>query len=109
MADEPLHDLTGAPTRNFYTNTNQQELWNRVLEGEKNNYIMCCSTYGEDTGELSDMEATYGLACGHAYSLLAAYDVTIQGKKVKLLKIRNPWGNNVGNYFFFYLFINLLV
>lgn len=33
-----------------------------------------------------------GLVDGHAYSLISAYEVTVNNKPVRLIKIRNPWG-----------------
>jgi hypothetical protein len=30
---------------------------------------------------------------GHAYSLLGACIVNVEGKEYKLLKLRNPWGS----------------
>lgn len=44
-------------------------------------------------GELEEV----GLAEGHAYSLLAAHTINFQGREVKLVKLRNPWGNTEWN------------
>jgi len=35
-----------------------------------------------------------GIVGGHAYSLLAGYEITVLGKPVKLVKLRNPWGDS---------------
>ena len=45
------------------------------------------------------MEAklTNGLVKGHAYSITGAVKVKVQGKEVKLLRIRNPWGEKEWN------------
>lgn len=29
---------------------------------------------------------------GHAYTLLNAFELNFNGKKVKLVQLRNPWG-----------------
>lgn len=31
---------------------------------------------------------------GHAYTLLAGYEVNYMGKVIKLVKLRNPWGDS---------------
>lgn len=36
--------------------------------------------------------AEVGLVDAHAYSLISADEITDRGQKVRLLKIRNPWG-----------------
>lgn len=50
--------------------------------------MTCGST---DTANKDEIEKL-GLIIGHAYSLLASYEVTFEGKIVRLVKIRNPWG-----------------
>ncbi len=51
---------------------------------------------GEDT-DIMDC----GLACGHAYSILAAFDVKLKnGKSIRLVKCRNPWGAEEWEYDF---------
>ena len=38
-----------------------------------------------------------GLVKGHAYSVTSATMVTAKGKEVKLVRIRNPWGQKEWN------------
>ena len=38
-----------------------------------------------------------GLVKGHAYSITGATRVEVRGKVVKLLRIRNPWGEKEWN------------
>ena len=33
-----------------------------------------------------------GIISGHAYSLISIHEFENEGKKVRLLKMRNPWG-----------------
>ena len=55
---------------------------------------MLCRTESRD-----DVEAkmSSGLVKGHAYSVTGARRVKVQGKEVKLLRIRNPWGQQEWN------------
>jgi len=55
--------------------------------------MTCGSTDQDKSNEVSKV----GLICGHAYSLLGAYSVNHQGKTVKLVKLRNPWGEREWN------------
>jgi len=86
---EPLHDLTGAPTV-FYSTEDvhmEDEIWDEILQGEENNYVMTCSTKSDKT-----MNGLY-IYADHAYSLLGAFDLKVGGKRVRLVKLRNPWGH----------------
>ncbi len=38
-----------------------------------------------------------GLIKGHAYSVTGANVLTVKGKEVKLIRIRNPWGQKEWN------------
>jgi hypothetical protein len=40
-----------------------------------------------------------GTAGNHAYSILGTKEVTMEGKKIYLLKVRNPWGKYSTEYF----------
>lgn len=55
---------------------------------------MAAASYGEDQdgNEVGDSEARDGIFYGHAYSVLAAYEVNIKGKLTRLVKFRNPHG-----------------
>jgi hypothetical protein len=33
-----------------------------------------------------------GLVSGHAYGLMDAFEISISGKLVRLMRVRNPWG-----------------
>ena len=40
-----------------------------------------------------DMEGSSGVVSGHAYSLISIHELHHEGKEIKLLKLRNPWGH----------------
>lgn len=60
---------------------------------------MCGGTYGEDPNGnvVGDTESRDGIFFSHAYSILAAYEITVDGRKVKLCKLRNPHGEGEYN------------
>jgi len=41
-----FHDLLGAPS--FYYKTNDSNIWKKLLDGEKNNYIMAATALPQD-------------------------------------------------------------
>jgi len=107
LARECLHDLTCAPTTFFLTDDKNEwdTIWKKMLKCEKKNYAMTCGA-GDFFMSLSrsnsfqggyDMVNSKGLVGSHAYSLLGAYEVQSKRGKVKLLKLRNPWGKTEWN------------
>lgn len=44
LTTECLHDLTGAPTRDFYMGEDDEALWQAIINGERNQYVMTCGT-----------------------------------------------------------------
>jgi len=89
LTRECLHDLTGAPTKTIWTD--QKELWENILKGEKSNWIMTAGSNDADTG--NEDIADNGIVAGHAYSLIAGVEFNDpQHGNVKLVKLRNPWG-----------------
>ena len=39
-----------------------------------------------------EVESDMGIISGHAYSVIAAEEFLLLGRKVRVLKMRNPWG-----------------
>jgi len=54
---------------------NDREAWNALLEGERKDYVMTAGT----SGSLSNDTLKTGLISGHAYSVLSAHEVSVQG------------------------------
>ncbi|AYU81233.1 calpain-like cysteine peptidase, putative [Leishmania donovani] len=114
VGGNPLHalqDLTGFPVYSF-TNAwkaaaNGEEaasqFFKDLLRYRKNGYLISISTPGTQTSlhnagsgnaNEASLEARYkaaGLSTGHSYSVLKVRQFVIP--RVKLLKIRNPWGS----------------
>jgi hypothetical protein len=93
LTRECLHDLTGAPTKYYLTgNTKKnEEIWTEISNGEKKDFVMTCGSGDFFSG--ADLMTSVGLVGSHAYSLLAALTVKDRyGRDVRLVKLRNPWG-----------------
>ena len=83
--------ITNAYSRKIKVkNISEDDLWEAFQEAMDNNFIMTAGTSG-DVYNLNLEEL--GLAPGHAYTLLEAKEVTTSNGKVKLVHLRNPWGN----------------
>ncbi len=67
------------------------KLWNLLKNYDKQGFLMSGGTPGEDmfTESGQGPNKAGGLVPGHAYSIISAYEKL----GVKLLKLRNPWGN----------------
>ena len=86
-----VEDLTGGVTSCIPTNKvlSKERLWKELLN-ENQDFIFGCSSpdsFGDGTNERK------GLALNHAYSIRRAVEAEGKdGKRVRLLLIRNPWG-----------------
>ena len=69
---------------------NADLIWNKFIDAENKGFIMTAGTSG-DTYNL-DLEDK-GLVPGHAYTCLGVKEVNTSNGKVKLVHLRNPWGN----------------
>jgi hypothetical protein len=88
---EGVEDLTGGVTTKLVTNRilSKERLWKELLEVNKQFLFQASSpaNNGDDT------HVRKGLALQHAYSLLKAVEEEDEdGKKHRLVLIRNPWG-----------------
>ena len=71
-------------------NSKSNEIWEKLVNSQKKGFIMTAGT-SSDTYNLNIEEL--GLVPGHAYTCLEVYEVTTKSGKVKLIHLRNPWGN----------------
>ena len=58
-----------------------------LKSADSRNFTMMAASHGQ--GENRNAE---GVISGHAYSLISIHEFKHQGKDVRLLKLRNPWG-----------------
>jgi hypothetical protein len=88
---EGVEDLTGGVTTKVLTNRilSKERLWNELME--MNNQFLFSASSPSDYGD--DSDSRKGLALGHAYSVIKAVEEEDEdGKKHRLVLIRNPWG-----------------
>ena len=94
LTRECLHDFTGAPTKFFLTDRKEEweMIWRKITKAEKKQYIMACGA-GEFFSQTSvNIANSKGIVSSHAYSLLAATEVDTPQGRVRLVRLRNPWG-----------------
>jgi len=87
---EALQAITQAPVASYkHEDTDEAGLWERIREGTKNKYPMTAST--KAGGKAQD----YGLAVGHAYTVLGSTTVFLESGDFKVskhaVKMMNPW------------------
>ena len=84
---EAMKVLTGAPSFK-YTNSDLTDanLWTIASSADTQGYMLTAATD----------HASYGLAAGHAYTVLGCYEIKdANGKSVaKLMHMRNPWSTD---------------
>jgi len=83
-----IRDLTGAP--GYYWLEINDQMWNKIIEFDKNQYPMSCGIHDGNEEEMKKI----GLVANHAYSLISACTVNSNGKSIRLVKLRNPWGDH---------------
>ena len=68
----------------------ENKIWNAFENAQKKGFLMTAGTSG-DTYSLCMEEV--GLVPGHAYTVLGVKEVNTPDGAIKLINLRNPWGN----------------
>ncbi len=71
----------------------KDDLWTILYQAYTKNSIMGCSIKADPT--VIELKCANGLVKGHAYGITKMVCFEFKGKKCKLLRLRNPWGNNL--------------
>jgi hypothetical protein len=88
ISSDPFTTLTSFPCDNVkHSNDTLDHLWENILSAEQHGDIMCTATDADE-----DKQKAVGLVPGHAYTCIGAKAVNYNGKNIRLLRIRNPWG-----------------
>jgi len=92
--------LTGSPFYLFDHNDSDNDverLWQLLSSHDLDRDIMTAGTSCEDQSIVGDQECQtpQNLAANHAYTVLGATTIEPSGRPpVRLVKVRNPWGEN---------------
>jgi len=68
----------------------KEKIWSSFENAQKHGFLMTAGTSG-DTYSLNLEEV--GLVPGHAYTVIGLKEVDTPEGKIKLINLRNPWGN----------------
>uniref|UniRef100_A0A3Q4G8H0 Calpain 9 n=1 Tax=Neolamprologus brichardi TaxID=32507 RepID=A0A3Q4G8H0_NEOBR len=85
---EAMEDFTGGVGEMYETKAAPGDLFNIMKKALDRGSMMGCSIDITSSAE-SEAKTSTGLVKGHAYSITG---VNVRGQKVKLVRIRNPWG-----------------
>ena len=70
-----------------------EKVYDKLEFLKRKNCILSCGSRGEDkTRELGRESVQGSIVGGHAYSILDVKTATFTGAKIRLIKLRNPWG-----------------
>uniref|UniRef100_A0A4W5PC91 Calpain 2, (m/II) large subunit b n=1 Tax=Hucho hucho TaxID=62062 RepID=A0A4W5PC91_9TELE len=88
---EGFEDFTGGIAENYDLSKPPPNMFQIIKKAIESGALLGCSI---DITSAADSEAVtrQKLVKGHAYSLTGAVEVTYRGRKEKLIRIRNPWG-----------------
>ncbi|XP_005462383.1 calpain-1 catalytic subunit-like [Oreochromis niloticus] len=90
-SSEACKDFTGGVNQIYHlTEANapsHDELWLTLSRATECKSLICCGTLHK-----KDFLANIGLVDGHAYSITEITEVELNGSKVRLVRIMNPWG-----------------
>ncbi|KAG9335856.1 hypothetical protein JZ751_003613 [Albula glossodonta] len=88
---EGFEDFTGGIAENFELRKAPSNMFQIIQKALEAGSLLGCSI---DITSAADSEAVtrQKLVKGHAYSLTGAVEVNYRGRKEKLVRVRNPWG-----------------
>ncbi|XP_056136857.1 calpain-9 [Lampris incognitus] len=88
---EAMEDFTGGVGEIYETKKAPGNLFAIMKKALDRGSMLGCSIDISSSAE-SEAQTTSGLVKGHAYSITGLEEVKYRGGKVKLIRIRNPWG-----------------
>ncbi|XP_006017041.1 calpain-9 [Alligator sinensis] len=90
-AIEAMEDFTGGVGEMYEVRKAPDNFHDILEKALKKGSMVGCSI---DTSSIAESEARtpFGLIKGHAYSVTGIDEVSYRGRKVELIRIRNPWG-----------------
>lgn len=101
ILSEAFRDLTGAPPilykldeakMNFRV---KEKMYNKIKKAFQTTYLVAGGTKPHPT--IPEFKKPNGLIMGHAYSILDTDVIIRNGREVRLIQLRNPWGKDEWN------------
>ncbi|XP_053191095.1 calpain-9 [Scomber japonicus] len=88
---EAMEDFTGGVAEMYDTKKAPDNLFYIMKKALDKGSMMGCSIDISSSAE-SEAKTSSGLVKGHAYSITGLEELNFRGRSVKLIRIRNPWG-----------------
>ncbi|XP_033831568.1 calpain-9 [Periophthalmus magnuspinnatus] len=88
---EAMEDFTGGVGEHYDLKSSPNDLFAIMKKALDRGSMMGCSINITSSAE-SEARTSTGLVKGHAYSITGVEEVESQGRKTRLIRIRNPWG-----------------
>ncbi|XP_072514107.1 calpain-9 [Salminus brasiliensis] len=88
---EAMEDFTGGVGEMYETKKAPADLFTILKKALDRGSMMGCSIDITSSAE-SEAQTSTGLVKGHAYSITGLEEIDYRGKKVRLIRVRNPWG-----------------
>ncbi|XP_035215469.1 calpain-B-like [Stegodyphus dumicola] len=94
QAMDALVDLTSGLSERYDLESAPLNLYQFLLQASSGGAFITCSRKGD--WQMANAADPNGLVSGHAYTVTAVAKVPMKdGNRVNLVRIRNPWGNDV--------------
>ncbi|XP_069579812.1 calpain-9 [Brachyistius frenatus] len=88
---EAMEDFTGGVGEMYDTKKAPDNLFSVMKKAHDRGSMMGCSIDITSSAE-SEAKTSSGLVKGHAYSITGLEEVNFRGQTVRLIRVRNPWG-----------------
>uniref|UniRef100_A0A3B3DLR0 Calpain 9 n=1 Tax=Oryzias melastigma TaxID=30732 RepID=A0A3B3DLR0_ORYME len=88
---EAMEDFTGGVGEVYETKSAPNDLFSIMKKALDRGSMMGCSIDITSSAE-SEAKTSTGLVKGHAYSITGLEELRFRGQTVKLIRVRNPWG-----------------
>ncbi|XP_074781301.1 calpain-9 isoform X2 [Athene noctua] len=88
---EAMEDFTGGVGEIYEVKKAPENFYEILEKALKRCSLVCCSINIVSAAE-SEAKTPFGLIKGHAYSVTGIDEVSYRGRQVRLIRIRNPWG-----------------
>ncbi|KAM5301725.1 calpain-9 isoform 2-T2 [Glossophaga mutica] len=88
---EAMEDFTGGVAETFATREAPENFYEILEKALKRGSLVGCSIDIRHSAE-SEARTPFGLIKGHAYTVTGIDQVDLRGRRTKLIRVRNPWG-----------------